>query len=60
MNPRYVRREDVTAADLNGRKEIYKEQARASGKPEHIIEKITEGKLKDRTIKRLASTTNRS
>src|SRR5262245_51589826 len=47
MNPRYVRREDVTAEDLNREKEIYKEQAKASGKPDHIIEKIIEGKLKD-------------
>ena len=47
MNPRYVRREDVTAEDLNREKEIYKEQAKASGKPDHIIEKIVEGKLKD-------------
>lgn len=47
MNPRYVRREDVTVEDLNREKEIYKEQAKASGKPEHIIEKIVEGKLKD-------------
>ena len=47
MNPRYVRRDDVTAEDLNREKEIYKEQAKASGKPEHIVEKIVEGKLKD-------------
>ena len=47
MNPRYVRREDVTPEDLNREKEIYKEQAKASGKPEHIVEKIIEGKLKD-------------
>jgi len=47
MNPRYVRREDVTPEDLNREKEIYKEQAKASGKPDHIIEKIVEGKLKD-------------
>jgi elongation factor Ts len=47
MNPRYVRREDVTEADLNREKEIYKEQAKASGKPEHIIDKIIDGKLKD-------------
>ena len=47
MNPRYVRREDVTEEDLNREKEIYKEQARASGKPENIVDKIVEGKLKD-------------
>jgi elongation factor Ts len=47
MNPRYVRREDVTEEDLKREKEIYREQAKASGKPEHIMDKIIEGKLKD-------------
>ena len=45
LNPRWVRRDDVTAEDLQKEREIYKEQARASGKPENIIEKIAEGKL---------------
>ena len=45
LNPRWVRRDEVTAEDLQKEKEIYKEQARASGKPENIIEKIAEGKL---------------
>jgi elongation factor Ts len=45
QNPLYVRREDVPAEELNKEKEIYKEQARASGKPEKIIDKIAEGKL---------------
>jgi elongation factor Ts len=45
QNPLYVRREDVPAEELNKEKEIYKEQARGSGKPEHIIDKIAEGKL---------------
>jgi elongation factor Ts len=45
MNPRYVRREEVPAEELQKEKEIYKEQARTSGKPEHIIDKIAEGKL---------------
>ena len=45
QNPLYVRREDVPAEELNKEKEIYKDQARASGKPEHIIDKIAEGKL---------------
>ena len=47
MNPRYVRREDVTEEDLNREKEIYREQAKASGKPDNIVDKIIEGKLKD-------------
>jgi elongation factor Ts len=45
QNPLYVRREDVPAEELKSEKEIYKDQARASGKPEHIIDKIAEGKL---------------
>ena len=45
QNPLYVRKEDVPAAELEKEKEIYKEQARASGKPEQIVDKIAEGKL---------------
>src|SRR5207244_9793473 len=44
-NPLYVRREDVPAEVLEKEKEIYKDQARASGKPDKIIDKIAEGKL---------------
>jgi elongation factor Ts len=44
-NPRWARREDVTPEELQKEKEIYKDQARASGKPEHIVDKIAEGKL---------------
>src|SRR6266404_4399242 len=45
QNPLYVRRQDVPAEVLEKEKEIYKDQARASGKPENIIDKIAEGKL---------------
>src|SRR5438034_11642209 len=45
QNPLYVRREDVRAEVLEKEKEIYKEQARGSGKPDHIVDKIAEGKL---------------
>ncbi len=45
QNPLYVRREDVPAEVLEKEKEIYKDQARGSGKPEHIVDKIAEGKL---------------
>src|SRR2546430_8859985 len=45
QNPLYVKREDVPAEVLEKEKEIYKEQARGSGKPESIIDKIAEGKL---------------
>src|SRR5437879_9562568 len=45
QNPLWVKREDVPAEVLEKEKEIYKDQARGSGKPEHIIDKIAEGKL---------------
>jgi elongation factor Ts len=45
QNPLYVRREDVPAEVLEKEKEIYKDQARASGKPANIVDKIAEGKL---------------
>jgi elongation factor Ts len=45
QNPLYVRRDEVPAEELQKEKDIYKEQARASGKPEQIVEKIAEGKL---------------
>jgi elongation factor Ts len=44
-DPRYVRKEDVTAEDLEREKEIYRAQAAATGKPPAIIEKMLEGKL---------------
>ncbi|MGA9063119.1 MAG: translation elongation factor Ts [Terracidiphilus sp.] len=44
-DPRYVKREDVTAEDLEREKEIYRAQAAGTGKPPAVIEKIIEGKL---------------
>ncbi len=46
MNPRYRAREDVPEADLAREREVLTEQARATGKPEHILEKIVEGRLR--------------
>jgi len=43
--PRYVSREDVPPAVVDAELAIYKEQARATGKPEDILEKIATGKL---------------
>jgi len=43
--PRFVRREEVTAEDLTREREIYRDQALASGKPEKIVDKIVEGKM---------------
>src|SRR6476646_6651330 len=45
QSPLYVRREDVPAEVLEKEREIYKDQARASGKPPNIVDKIAEGKL---------------
>ncbi len=45
IDPRYVRRDDVTAADLEREKDVYRAQAAATGKPANIIEKMLEGKL---------------
>ncbi len=45
VNPRYVRREEVTVAELDKEKEIYRQQALESGKPEKVIDKIVEGKI---------------
>jgi elongation factor Ts len=44
-DPKYVRKEDVTAADFAREKEIYLSQAIASGKPAHIAEKMVVGKM---------------
>ncbi len=45
VDPRFVSREDVTEADLEREKEVYRAQAAATGKPANIIEKMLEGKL---------------
>ncbi len=43
--PIAVNREDVPADVLETEKEIYADQARKSGKPENIIEKMIEGRI---------------
>jgi elongation factor Ts len=45
QNPLYVKREEVPGEVLEKEREIYKDQARASGKPANIVDKIAEGKL---------------
>jgi elongation factor Ts len=45
LDPRYVRREEVTAEMLEKEREIYSAQARATGKPEPVIERIVTGKM---------------
>jgi elongation factor Ts len=45
LDPRFVRREEVTPEILEREREIYRAQARASGKPDNIIDKIVNGKM---------------
>jgi elongation factor Ts len=44
-DPRFVRKEDVTADVLASEREIYMEQARSTGKPANVLEKIVEGRM---------------
>ena len=44
-NPTYVSRNDVPADVVEHEKSIYRDQAKASGKPDKILDKIAEGKL---------------
>jgi elongation factor Ts len=45
VDPRFVSRDDVTEADIEREKDVYRAQAAASGKPANIVEKMLEGKL---------------
>jgi elongation factor Ts len=45
LDPRYVRREEVTSEMLEKERDIYKAQALATGKPENVVEKIVNGKM---------------
>ena len=44
-DPRFLRREEVTQEILDREREIYREQAKATGKPDPVIEKIVSGKM---------------
>jgi elongation factor Ts len=44
-DPKFIRKEDVTSEDYAREKDIYLAQAKASGKPDHIAEKMVEGKM---------------
>ena len=46
LDPRYISEDSIPAEVLEKEKEIYREQMKDSGKPENVIEKIVEGKLK--------------
>ncbi len=42
-SPHFVSKEDVTEETLAKEREIYREQARATGKPEKVLDKIVDG-----------------
>jgi elongation factor Ts len=44
-DPKYVRREDVPAEELDHERAIYRAQVANTGKPAKVIDKIVEGKL---------------
>ncbi len=44
-NPAYLRRDEVPADVLAREREIYRAQARETGKPERVLDRIVEGKL---------------
>jgi len=44
-DPRFLRREEVTQEILDRERDIYREQAKATGKPDPVIEKIVAGKM---------------
>ena len=43
--PRVTRREEVSEETLRQEREIYRDQALASGKPEHVVDRIVDGKM---------------
>jgi elongation factor Ts len=43
--PRFVRREEVSAETIDQEREIYRTQARSTGKPDKVVEKIVDGKI---------------
>jgi elongation factor Ts len=45
LDPRFLRREEVTQEILERERDIYREQARQTGKPDNVIEKIVTGKM---------------
>jgi elongation factor Ts len=43
--PKFLKREEVTQKDLDTEREVAREQALASGKPEAVVDKIVSGKM---------------
>jgi len=46
MNPQYLQETDIPADARAAQEEIYTGQALESGKPEHIVERIVQGKMR--------------
>lgn len=45
MSPQFVNRNEVSADIIEKEKEIFVKQAKESGKPDHVIQKMVEGKI---------------
>jgi elongation factor Ts len=45
LDPRFLRREEVTPEILDRERDIYKDQAKQTGKPDNVIDKIVNGKM---------------
>lgn len=44
-NPKYISREEVPAEEIEREREVLTQQAKNEGKPDHIIEKMVEGRI---------------
>ncbi|MBW7956644.1 MAG: translation elongation factor Ts [Deltaproteobacteria bacterium] len=45
MSPLYVNRKEVPAEVIEGERRIYEAQAKESGKPDHVVAKMVDGKI---------------
>lgn len=45
VNPRYISRDEVPQSEVDHERQVLKQQALNEGKPEHIVEKMVEGRL---------------
>src|SRR5690625_396377 len=45
INPKYVSRDDVSEDEIERERNVLKEQALNEGKPEHIVERMVEGRV---------------
>jgi elongation factor Ts len=45
VDPKFIRKEDVSPEAFEREKDIYRAQAAATGKPANVVEKIVEGKM---------------